>query len=510
MAEENKIVTAYDYLNMWYEKSGENNDFHPSTIRLSDFINEWGCWSGLDTLERCLWHDNYTGPDMIVEDDVYNMFNVKIINHYEVDTEYPYYGITKNYGTPNQLIKKSDLTDFNLAQIKMDNCTVTLPSSLTAQIQVSMTFQNSSWKTYPTITTPWLTDEYGPGVSTTVTQSSDMYMLLPEVETNCSSIILYETVKSENYKGITGQTGTAYALIDGILLDISMRVVQVTAGVTGYTSILVGNTAFDGTFTGVTTIEDVTLPEYLFEYQTPPSTATPVTYIELPWYVYSLQVGTNSFIPLSTYMMSCNPYGTKGDFISLSGAEVILKDIPFTTGLTSGQKVIKINTIYVNDSYGKNCYFRVPFSVGSSSSIAFYLCFRCFIYSNEIRPDIAENGGCRIWLTDTTTINLSTGYNGLNGDLIFTPHEQLWENQFTLPLSNGAISLNNHFSDAVITYYSMQVSTITAEYNSSTTYGDADVQLNSFISFISPSCITLEDVSRYLHGSPLVQFSITR
>lgn len=142
----NRLVSFDDFLKMWYEKSGGDNNFHPSNVYDTFFYDECGIWDGLDStssVSRVLWNDcdEYAAnTDNVVHYDtirqVYGSLQCPLNG--ENITLYNRSGLE-----PNQLIRLKDMPNFELCETKIDGYIVY--PSVNGSCDMTVRFYSDGW-----------------------------------------------------------------------------------------------------------------------------------------------------------------------------------------------------------------------------------------------------------------------------------------------------------------------------------------------------------------------------
>lgn len=510
MANSDKIVTAYDYLDMWYYKTGYDPLFNPPAFPLDKFYNYLGVWRDLDSLDRCLWHGSY--PLHSFTPDVIHMFP-------NVENRSDKFSITKEMGPDNKLITIDELSDFTLQQITLSNCVVKLPSSVNGNFRIYIDFINNSWVDMGDgnnmrIYTPTMYTEYGPGETTTLPEITSSYYYFTDGTVSSPTMgIITIVCTSTTQCAISGATSSTLSnnSIEFNEGTVNFSIPQIDILETPdnkVISTIIGTfptpNEFKDYYSTIHSIDVSKIPFHNWNTDVPVPDE-PDTTISFAWTNYSIPTGSDingGGIYLGAYQNILEPYEKVGDFLSLDGLSC-LATVNFSTGSTNGNKTINFSEKALESVYGRNCYFRTAFYV--RNSFAFYLYFRVVVYSDHIYLYDSDRYGCGIWFNDETGTKPEVSvYVSSTGGVQLSPPSNISTN---MPFIY-AEDLVNYFSNAYI--YTYDYDTISIQYDSAVmNTTESETSRGECVSFISPLCTNIDTLVTWINNSnrPSVKIS---
>ena len=208
-----------------------------------------------------------------------------------------------------------------------------------------------------------------------------------------------------------------------------------------------------------------------------------------------------SGISLSSYDDEYDIYEYVGSFITLDGLGECLTNVKFRILETfggNGNPVIAIKTSDLTSVFGKDCYFRFPIRVKSTSGII-ELCLRVSVTDTEFIIHNEQIGNCTIWLG----LNYLNGVHGVHlvdrsndTPLYLCPVKGSYLPQYFI----GDGSITNTFAHGHLyddeDHLSIRTIYYQGEFMFNVTLPDGQL-----FSFIPPNCTTISDLGAYVHNS---------
>ena len=163
---DNMCVSVYNYLNYWYEKSGNDERFDPKNIDANYFGQKFGWGNAIDKQQRVLWNDNNgTVPKQYVE----NFYPVKCVHDCNVHT-----ADVNDYDVP-RLICVSDIPDFEIFKFGF-NGTITYPNKPSGTVLLAGTdMGRGTTKITIDLTPIYWSDDFEPTETCNAVDIYDMY-----------------------------------------------------------------------------------------------------------------------------------------------------------------------------------------------------------------------------------------------------------------------------------------------------------------------------------------------
>lgn len=443
MADNNKIVTAYDYLCLWHNKGDDR--FHPDDIEIQDFQHEFGFWNTPDlTNERCLWHDGNIHSYTSVDDLNWLYKDVTLISISEE------FRVTKNKGTKNKLITYGELDDFKLI-IGGDSGTLYPPYKAgempfeSIQVSIDRYSPAEDWANSPTFS--FLVrdgnNDFDENADTVYYFNSTTYDKIKEIT------LKFVITMLDTKTTINDNTGTNILLAFKSGKSLAVPITSVTKTTSSNKNVYtvtatISNDEGEMKFADYCRIVEIDMENISF------STSPSTKYTTFDWKSYSLLVGNNESNSLSLLtginVASGNPYV---DIISLDGKKVYLSSLNVDPNADGSYNldIIKIKeSIDDQNTSWLSFYIRGQFENPENTYQKITLCFKAMI---NVETDTlvyanSERDGCAWWI-DTAPVFLRLGNSNMNSYYVLPNGIENYNDALTL--NTQGVQLINTFSN---------------------------------------------------------------
>lgn len=487
MADNNKVVTVSEYLDLWYQKSGQDDNFK---AHIGDFKEEFNLWSSATsasmTNDRCLWHDSSTYNGNVIENQFKDIFYKSDIPVLSLSEQFY---VTNTNATVNKLITHGELDNFQLIKVGA-NGTLYVPETASSgampynSVEISLRllnensggwYQNIEYNIYPNTGTP--TYNTTKGMYYINTQNSDVI--------NDIFLTVKYTINNTNVTIPMNQQGALITLsfdsnkslelpITTILPAISPRTFTINASLTGQSanSLKLADYAM---------IKNIDMENISFIISTPDQ------YVTFDWMAYTLFVGTNRNLALTSGIIP-DYDNTYVDIISEDGNSVYATVDADPT--LSDRRAYNLNITQIYNKLGgnKTAYIRGHFVNSNNSSQKLILCFRASFSDSSITPNTSDNNACSVWLNTNAKIFVK----GQSGKTIYIYPNNVNNKQFTITQSGINFgSTTNYQTFSTMALHQTGTFNVTWENYAILASTEAELQSYELFSLISSRCTTI-------------------